>query len=137
MDTPSIISPTLFDNSSTSIFKSHLSELKSRIRSLTNECATLNDQLHQSDDEKSYLIDRITQLERQRRDDHDSLQHELNHYHKLISKSHLLSNISSPTEHDLSLYEEVLLENQSNKSAYEPTNYKALFARVYEKLKTK
>jgi hypothetical protein len=142
-DTSPIISPNLFDISSASIFKSHLSELKSRIRSLTNECTTLNEQLHQSDQDKYYLIDRITQLERQRRDDNDSLQNELNHYRKLISKYHnentqnILSNIYSPPEHDLSLYDEVLLENQTKKPSYEPTNYKELFAQVYEKLKIK
>ena len=142
-DTPSFATPNLFDVSSTSIFKSHLSELKSRIRSLTIECSTLNEQLNQSDQDKYYLIDRINQLERQRRDDNDSLQNELNYYRKLMSKYHndntksILSNIYSPPEHDLSLYDEVLLENQSNKPSYEPTNYKELFARVYEKLKTK
>jgi hypothetical protein len=57
-------------------------------------------------------------------------------YHNENTKT-ILSNIYSPPEHDLSLYDEVLLENQSKKSSYEPTNYKELFARVYEKLKTK
>ncbi len=143
-DSSSFISSNLFDVSSVSIFQSHLSELKSRIHSLTNECTILNDQLHQSEQDKRYLIDFITQLERQRRDDNDSLQNELNHYRKLLEKytndntKSILSNIYSPPEHDLSLYDEVLLENkqQLKSSLYEPTNYKDLFARVYEKLKT-
>ena len=138
----SSLSSNLFDVSSTSVFKAHLSELKSRINSLTIECTTLNDQLHRSEQEKLYLIDRITQLERQRRDDNDSLQNELNYFRKLVEKysnentKSILSNIDSPPEHDLSLYDEVLLENKQLKSRYEPTNYKDLFARVYEKLKT-
>jgi predicted nucleic acid-binding Zn-ribbon protein len=142
-ESPLPISPNLFDISSASIFQSHLSELKSRIHSLTIECTTLNDQLHRSEEEKHYLIDRITQLERQRRDDNDSLENELNHYRKLVEKytndhtKPILSNIYSPPEHDLSLYDEVLLENKQNKASYEPTNYKELFARVYEKLKSK
>jgi len=138
-DPPSPISSNLFDVSSVSIFQSHLSELKSRIHSLTMECTTLNDQLHQSEQDKHYLIDCITQLERKHRDDNDSLQNELNYYRKLVEKSTktILSNIYSPPEHDLSLYDEVLLENNQSKSFYEPTNYKELFARVYEKLKTK
>jgi len=138
-DPPSPISSNLFDVSSVSIFKSHLSELKSRIYSLTNECTTLNDQFHQSEQEKRYLTDCITQLERKHRDDNDSLQNELNYYRKLVEKSTktMLSNIYSPPEHDLSLYDEVLLENHQSKSSYEPTNYKELFACVYEKLKTK
>jgi chromosome segregation ATPase len=142
-DSPSFISSNLFDISSTTVFKSHLSELKSRIHSLTIECTKLNDQLHRSEQDKCYLIDHITQLERQYRDDNDSLQNELNHYRKLVEKStndntkFLLSNIYSPPEHDLSLYDEVLLENKQLKSSYQPTNYKDLFASVYEKLKTK
>jgi hypothetical protein len=137
-DSPLSISPNLFDISSTSIFKSHLSELKSRINLLTNECTRLNDQLYQSENDKHYLIDRITQLERQRRDDNDSLQNELNHYRKLVEKSSnentksVLSNIYSPPEHDLSLYDEL----KQSRPSYEATNYKDLFARVYEKLKT-
>jgi len=143
-DSPLVVSPNLFNVSSVSIFQSHLSELKSHIHSLTNECTTLNDQLHQSEQDKHYLIDRITQLERQHRDDNDSLQNELNYYRKLVEKysnnntKSLLSNIYSPPEHDLSLYDEVYLENTQLKSThYEPTNYKDLFARVYEKLKIK
>ena len=135
----------LFDISSASLFKTHLTELKSRIHTLTSECSLLNENLHQSDQEKHYLIDRITQLERQRRDDTDSLQHELNHCRKLLEKHtneqsrDLLSNIYSPPEHDLSLYDEVLFENKQStpQPSYEPTNYKDLFARVYEKLKVK
>jgi hypothetical protein len=134
----------LFDVSSASIFKTHLSELKSRIHTLTTDCSLLNDKLDQSEQDKSYLIDRITQLERQRRDDTDSLQNELTHCRKLLEKSShnhervILSNFYSPPEHDLSLYDEVLLENKSltSKSSYQPTNYKDLFARVYDKLKT-
>lgn len=139
-DTPSSNSAHLFDLSSTSIFQSHLTELKSQIHSLTNECTTLNVRLDQSEQEKWDFLDRITQLERQRRDENDSFQTELNHFRKLLNKStsqNILSNISSPPEHDLSLYDEVLLQNQSPKTSYEPTNYKELFARVYEKLKTK
>ncbi|CAF2637392.1 unnamed protein product [Rotaria sp. Silwood2] len=135
-------SSNIFDSSSTSVFKSHLSELKSRIKSLTIECTKINDQLRQSEQDKHYLLDRITQLERKRRDDNDSLQNELNHYRKLLEKysnEHnklVLSNIYSPPEHDLSLYDEVLLEkNNQMKSCYEPTNYKDLFSRVYEILK--
>lgn len=120
----------LFDLASTSIFQSHLTELKSQIHSLTNECTTLNIQLDQSEQEKFDLLDRMTQLERQRRDENDSFQTELNHFRKLLDKS------TSPPEHDLSLYEEVLQQNQSSNTSYEPTNYKELFARVYEKLKT-
>jgi len=141
-DPPSPISSNLFEVSSVSIFKSHLSELKSRIHSLTNECTTLNDQFHQSEQEKRYLTDCITQLERKHRDDNDSLQNELNHYRKLVEKytndntKRILSNIYSPPEHDLSLYDEVLLENKQLKSSYQLTNYKDLFARVYDKLKT-
>jgi chromosome segregation ATPase len=138
-------SSNIFDISSASIFKAHLTELKSRIHSLTSECSILNETLHQSEQEKVYLIDRITHLERQRRDDNDSLQHELNHYKKLLEKHtndhsrDLLSNIYSPPEHDLSLYDEVLFENKQStpRSSYEPTNYKDLFARVYDKLKVK
>lgn len=145
-DSPSFVSNSnLFDVSSVSAFQSHLSELKSRIHSLTIECTTLNDHLHRSEQDKHYLLDRITQLERQRRDDNDSFQNEVNHYRKLSEKytnentKSILSNIYSPPEHDLSLYDEVLLENklQSMSYSYEPTNYKDLFARVYEKLKTK
>lgn len=117
--------------------------MKSRIHSLTNECTTLNDQLHRSEQEKHYFINRITQLERQHRDENDSLQTELNYYRKLVEKSNndhtktILTNIYSPPEHDLSLYDEVLLQNKPLKSSYEPTNYKELFAPVYEKLKSK
>ncbi|UJR22214.1 hypothetical protein I4U23_025278 [Adineta vaga] len=136
------VSPNLFDASNTSVFKSHLTDLKSRINSLTIECSTLNDQLFQSEQEKHYLIDRINQLERQHRDDNDSLQNEINSYRKLLDKysqdttKSLLSNVYSPPEHDLSLYDEVSLENKRSKSSYEPTNYKDLFAGVYDKLKT-
>ena len=133
----------MFDISSTSIFKNHLTELKARIHSLTLECSRLNENFDKSEYEKRYLIDRITLLERQRRDDNDSLQNELNHYKKLLEKytdensNLILSNIYSPPEHDISLYEEVLLENKQTmiKHSYEATNYKDLFARVYEKLK--
>ncbi|CAF0929439.1 unnamed protein product [Adineta steineri] len=136
------VSSNLFDVSSAPVFKTHLSELKLRINSLTIECTTLNDQLYRSEQDKRYLIDRVTQLERQHRDDNDSLQNELNSYRKLFEKysndstKSILSSIYSPPEHDLSLYDEVSLENKQLKSSYEPTNYKDLFARVYEKLKT-
>ncbi|CAF3003928.1 unnamed protein product [Rotaria sp. Silwood2] len=133
----------IFDVSSASVFKTHLTELKSRIISLTTECSRLNEKLDKSRQEKRYLIDRITLLERQRRDDNDSLQNELNHCKKLLEKytndnsNTILSNIYSPPEHEVSLYDEVLLENKQsmNKPSYESTNYKDLFARVYEKLK--
>lgn len=136
-------SANLFDISSATVFKAHLTELKSRIHSLTSDCSTVNERLHQSEQEKRYLIDRITQLERQRRDDNDSLQHELNHCKKLLEKHSneqsrdVLSNIYSPPEHDVSLYDEVLFEHKQGitKPSYEPTNYKDLFARVYHKLK--
>ena len=136
-------SSNIFDISSASVFKTHLTELKLRINSLKSECSTLNEKLHHSEQEKRYLIDRITLLERQRRDDNDSLQTELNHCRKLLEKynnensNSILSNIYSPPEHDVSLYDEVLLENKQsiNKPSYEPTNYKDLFERVYEKLK--
>ena len=132
----------LFNLSSASVFKVHLTELKCRIHSLTSECSILNENLHRSEQEKRYLFDRITHLERQRRDDNDSLQHELNHCKKLLEKHHhehshdILSNIYSPPEHDLSLYDEVLFENKQSisKPSYEPTNYKDLFGRVYDKL---
>lgn len=138
-------SSTIFDISSASIFKTHLTELKSRIHSLTSECTTLNENLHQSEQEKHYLIDRITHLERQCRDDNDSFQNELNHCRKLLEKHtnehsrDILSNIYSTPEHDLSLYDEVLFETKQSipRSSYEPTNYKDLFARVYDKLKIK
>lgn len=138
------ISPTIFDVSSASVFKTHLTELKSRIHSLSAECSRLNEKADKSNEEKRYLIDRITHLERQRRDDNDSLQNELNHCRKLLEKytndensNPFLSNIYSPPEHEVSLYDEVLLENKqsNNKPSYEPTNYKDLFSRVYEKLK--
>jgi hypothetical protein len=136
-------SSNTFDISSASIFKAHLTELKCRIHSLTSECSTLNEKLLQSENEKRYLIDGITLLERQRRDDNDSLQTELNHCKKLLEKytneysRDILSNIYSTPEHEVSLYDEVLLEKKQsmNKSSYEPTNYKDLFARVYDKLK--
>lgn len=130
-----------FDLSSASIFKTHLTELKSRIHSLTSECSTLNEKLHQSEQEKHYFINRITYLERQRRDDNDSLQNELNSCKKLLEKyTHdncRNNNIYSTPEHEVSLYDEVLFENKQilNKPAYEPTNYKDLFASVYNKLK--
>ncbi|CAF3419969.1 unnamed protein product [Rotaria sp. Silwood1] len=132
-----------FDVSSASVFKTQLTELKSRINSLTTECSRLNERLDKSRQEKRYLIDRITLLERQRRDDNDSLQNELNHCKKLLEKytndnsNIILSNIYSPPEHEVSLYDEVLLENKQSisKPSYELTNYKDLFARVYEKLK--
>ncbi|UJR26907.1 hypothetical protein I4U23_008217 [Adineta vaga] len=137
-------SSNIFDVSSTSIFKTHLTELKLRIKSLTSECSNLNDKLHQSEQDKQYLINHMTQLERQHRDDIDSLQNELNHYKKLVEKqsneysvTSLQSNIYSTPEHDVSLYDEVLFENKkiNIKSSYEPTNYNDLFANVYEKLK--
>ncbi|CAF2141826.1 unnamed protein product [Rotaria magnacalcarata] len=139
----SSVSSNLFDGSSVSLFQSHLSKLKSRIKSLTTECGKLNDQLHQSEQDKHSLLDHITYLERQHRDDNDTLQNELNNYRKLLDKysnenaQSVLLNIYSPPEHDLSLYDEVLLESdhQSN-TYYEPTNYKELFERVYKTLKT-
>lgn len=123
--------------------KSHLAELKSRVKSLTSDCLSLNDKLHRSEQEKQQLTDRITLLERQRRDDVDSLQTELNYCRKLLEKqsnessaSHVLANICSPPEHDVSLYDEVLLEHKriNRRPSYQPTNYKDLFAGVYEKL---
>lgn len=142
-DSP-LFTSNLFDNSSTSIFQSHLTELKSRIHDLTLECTTLNEQIHRSEQDKHYFLDRIAKLERQRRDENDSLQNEVNHYRKLSEKytndntKSILSTIYSPPEHDLSLYDEVLLDDklQTISYSYEPTNYKDLFARVYEKLKT-
>ncbi|CAF1035853.1 unnamed protein product [Rotaria sp. Silwood1] len=134
-------SSNLFDTSYASVFKSHLSELKSRIKLLTNECTKVNDQLRQSEQDKRYLLDHIIQVERKHRDDNDTLQNELNHYRKLLEKysnehtKSVLSNIYSTPEYDLSLYDEVLLENNQLKFYYEPTNYKDLFSRVYEKLK--
>ena len=133
-------SSNLFDLSSGSVFKTHLTELKTRVHSLKSDCSILNEKLHQSEEEKRYLLERITYLERQRRDDNDSLQNELNHYKKLLEKQSneksVLSNIYSTPEHEVSLYDEVLLENkQSISKSYEPTNYKDLFSRVYEKLK--
>ncbi|CAF1099821.1 unnamed protein product [Adineta steineri] len=137
-------SSNIFDISSASIFKTHLTELKTRIKSLTSDCSTLNDKLHQSEQEKHYLNDRITLLERQRRDDNDSFQHELNHCRKLLEKhinnenlNPILTNFHSPPEHEVSLYDEVLFENKklNNKQSYEMTNYKDLFASVYQKLK--
>ena len=137
-----MVASNLFDISSATVFKTHLSELKIRIRSLTSDCSTLNDKLHQSEQEKDYLLDRITVLERQRRDDNDSLQNELNYCRKRLEKHNhenahtLLAHIYSPPEHDVSLYDEVLQENRQSigKSSYEPTNFKDLFAAVYRKL---
>ncbi|CAF0953330.1 unnamed protein product [Adineta ricciae] len=137
-------SSNIFDVSSASVFKTHLTELKSRIKSLTSECSTLNDKLHQSEQEKQFFINRMTLLERQHRDDIDSLQNELNHYKKLLEKqsndppSTIFSPMFSTPEHDVSLYDEVLFENKKLhfKSSYEPTNYKDLFASVYAKLKS-
>jgi hypothetical protein len=92
----------IFDISTASVYKTHLTELKSRINSLTSECSLLNDKLHQSEHDKRYLIDRITCLERQRRDDNDSFQNELNLCKKLLEKSSyessnsISSNIHSP-----------------------------------------
>lgn len=132
----------MFDISSAAIFKTHLTELKSHIKSLKIECSQLHEKLDYSKDEKRHLIDRITILERQRRDDNDSLQNELNNCKKLLEKytneytDKIPSIIYSPPEHEVSLYEEVLLESKQsiNLPTYEPTNYKDLFARVYEKL---
>lgn len=133
-------------SSSSSVFKTHLIDLKSRLHSLTNDYSSLNEKYHQSESEKRQLNDRLIQLERQRRDENDSYQTELNSYQKLLDKHQnepnrdLFSTMYSPPEHDLSLYDEVLFEHkiQSNTktlSSYEPTNYKDLFARVYDKLK--
>ncbi|CAF1545007.1 unnamed protein product, partial [Adineta steineri] len=49
----------------------------------------------------------------------------------------ILTNFHSPPEHEVSLYDEVLFENKklNNKQSYEMTNYKDLFASVYQKLK--
>lgn len=125
-------SSNLFDLSSNSL-KSHLTEFKSRIQTLTIDCSNLTERLHQSEEDKRYLIDRITLLERQRRDENDSFQNELNHYKKCLDKH---SNpIPSPPEHELSLYDEVQFE-QKPKLIYEATNYKDLFARIYDKLKS-
>lgn len=152
-------SKSVLSNSSSSIspmtttpfnsdFKTHLIDLKSRLHSLTNDYSLLNEKYHQSENEKRQLNDRLIQLERQRRDENDSYQTELNSYQKLLDKYQTESNrdmfstMYSPPEHDLSLYDEVLFEHkiQTNTtktlSSYEPTNYKDLFARVYEKLKT-
>lgn len=134
-------STNLFETSSASLFKSHINKLKSRIKSLTNDCTKINDQLRQSEHDNRSLLDHITTLERQHRDDCDSLQSELNNYRKLVEKYSnensptVLLNLYSPPENDLSLYDEVLLENDRFNSLYQPTNYKELFARVYETLK--
>lgn len=130
-----------FFDLSSNILKSHLIEFKSRIQNLTIDCSNLTDRLHQSEEEKRYLIDRITLLERQRRDENDSFQNQLNHYEKFVNKhsNTSLSELYSPPEHELSLYDEVQFEYPSStttvKSSYEATNYKDLFARIYEKLK--
>lgn len=96
----------------------------------------LNEKLQQTEDEKSALVDRLTHIERIHRDECDSYQNELNSYRKLVEKSvqNHPSTFYSPAEHDLSLYDEVLLESQPN-TTYQTTNYKDLFARVYQKLK--
>lgn len=96
----------------------------------------LNDKLQQAEEEKSTLIDRLTQIERIHRDECDAFQNEVNSYRKLAEKSLQTrpSTFDSPVEHDLSLYDEVLLESQPT-STYQTTNYKDLFARVYQKLK--
>lgn len=140
----SMTNQNLFDPISSSIFKTHLTELKSRVHELTSDCASLNEKLHQSEEEKRHLIDRLTQLERQRRDESDSFENELTHCRKLLEKSSYhhgrdvpLTNLYSPPEHDLSLYDEVLFvkKSRANSSSYEPSNYKDLFASVYEKLR--
>lgn len=125
---PSICSHS-FDLSSN--FKTYLIEFKSRLHALTLDCSMLNEKLQQSEEEKSLLIDRLTQVERIHRDECDSFQNELNSYRKLIENRS--STFYSPIEHDLSLYDEVLLESQPT-SQYQTTNYKDLFARVYQKL---
>lgn len=125
-------STNLFDLSSNSL-KSHLTEFKSRIQTLTIDCTNLTERLHQSEEDKRYLIDRITLLERQRRDENDSFETELNHYKKCLTKH---SNPTpSPPEHELSLYDEVQFE-QKPQLIYEATNYKDLFAQIYDKLKS-
>ena len=134
-------SSNLFDTSTASVFKSRLSELKSCIQSLAIECNKLNEQLRLSERDKRYLMDRIVQVERHRRDDNDALQSELNRYRKLLDKysnetaESVLLNVYSPPECALSYYDEVSLENKHPKLYCEPTNYKDLFSRVYEKLK--
>jgi len=117
-------------------FKTHLIEFKSRLQSLTLDYSMLNEKLQQTEEEKSALVDRLTQIERIHRDECDSYQNELNSYRKLVEKSvqNHPSTFYSPAEHDLSLYDEVLLESQPH-STYQTTNYKDLFARVYQKLK--
>lgn len=98
----------------------------------------LNEKLQQVEEEKAALNDRLTQIERIHRDETDTLQNELNSYRKWMEKSHQQAsplNLYSPPEHDLSLYDEVLLQSQTRSSTYQTTNYKDLFARVYQKLK--
>lgn len=136
MSTSNSSTASNFFDLSSNVLKSHLTEFKSRIQNLTIDCANLTDRLQQSEEEKRSLIDRITLLERQRRDENDSFQNQLNHYEKFVNKhsNSPLSDLYSPPEHELSLYEEVQFEHPSTKSSYESTNYKDLFARIYEKL---
>jgi predicted nucleic acid-binding Zn-ribbon protein len=143
LSTSFVPTSNLFDRPSASVYKSHLRELKSRIQSLTSECITLNEQFSRSEHEKHVLLERITQLERKYRDDYDSLQNELNHCRKLLDKyiqqsrtaSHLLTDDCSMPQYNLSLFDEVKLESKPSTLIYEPTNFRALFAPLYEKLK--
>lgn len=122
-------------NLSSSIYKSHLQEFKSRIHSLEGECLKLSDQLNRSEEEKNILIERLNQLERQHRDEIDSLQNELNHCRKLLEKNS--SQLSSTNYHQhLSLFDEVNFDTNNHSSIiYQRTDYHALFAPLYEKLK--
>ena len=132
---------TIFDLSSTAIYKSHLRDLKARIHALTTDCTLLTDQLQRSEEEKQHLIDRVNQLERQRRDDNYSLQTELNECRKLLEKYRehhrraTSERFNQSPERDLSLFDEVQNDTKSSSSVYEPTNYQLLFKPLYEKLK--
>lgn len=132
---------TIFDLSSAHVYKSHLKELKSRIQQLNNDCAYLTEQLERSEEEKRFLIDRLNQIERQRRDENYSFENELSHYKKLLEKyrdtsiSTKIKEIYPSPEHELSLYDEVQTEKNQKKSFYEPTDYRSLFQPLYEKLK--
>lgn len=129
-----------FDSTFSSVFKAHLTEFKNQFKIFKSDYSLLNEKLQQTEEEKRRLVSRLNEIERERRDELDSFQNELTNCRKLLEKSSkeiLPANLYSPPEHDLSLYDEVLFERkfQPHSSSYRSTNYKELFARVYEKLK--
>lgn len=90
----------------------------------------LTDQLNRSEEEKTRLIERLNRLEREHRDEIDSLQNEVNHCRKVLEKNS--SPSSRKSRQDVSLFDEV---NSAPSPIYQRTDYHALFAPLYEKLK--